>query len=151
MTTNGDAAAWLSRLLLSVLPARDLMGVEVRAADDSGVRLHYPLDPCWIGPGDIVSGPATLAMADSVIYAAAQLALGIEHVAVVADMTVRFVAPARAADIEAVARVEGQEGRRLHLTGLLSQDGRPILEIVASCAGIRPPPGFPAIEPLPDC
>jgi uncharacterized protein (TIGR00369 family) len=148
MSAGEDARAWLARLLAATLPRRDLMGVEVQGATDAGVVLRYRFDPSWEGPGGIVSGPATLAIADTAVYAAAQFQLGPERVAVVAAVNVRFARPARSAAILAEASVRSRSGNRLAVTARLSHGAGdpPFLTAEADCAAIRPPEGFPSID-----
>jgi len=99
-----DLAA-LQATLERLLPARDLHGVAVESCDGTEVRLRFPFDPSFVGPGDIFSGPTLLSFADTAIFAAAQASCGAGLLPLTGGINVTFLRAAQASDIVALARV----------------------------------------------
>ena len=125
----------LQRWLLDTLPAIDRHGLEVEDIDPEGVRLRFPFDRKFIGPGDIFSGPALLGFTDTAIYAAAKAVVGRDAVPLVSTLSVTFLRPAQAADILALARVISRRSRVLHTEAWLFAHAvvDPLLHATATC------------------
>jgi uncharacterized protein (TIGR00369 family) len=99
-----DQAA-LQAALERLLPARDLHGIIVESCEGSEVRLRFPFDPSFLGPGEIFSGPALLSFADTAIFAAAQAFCGVGVLPLTGSINMTFLKPAQATDIVALSRV----------------------------------------------
>lgn len=109
----------LTRLLKAQLPEIDHHGLEVEELDEQEVRLRFPFDPRFIGPGNIFSGPTLLGFADTALYAAALAAIPRGTIAVVSTMATTFLKPAMAADVLALSRVISGSRSALHLEAWL--------------------------------
>lgn len=126
----------LQTLLYRSLPALDLHGLAVEACEDGEVRLRFPFDPSFVGPGEIFSGPTLLSFADTAIYAAAQAAYGEAALALTSTINATFLRPAQASDTLALARVV-KRGRQLaHVEAWLFNHVAidAVLHATASCA-----------------
>lgn len=125
----------LQRWLLQSLPAMDCHALEVDDIDDDGVRLRFPFDPKFVGPGEIFSGPTLLGFADTAIFAAGKATLGREAVPLVSTLSVTFLRPAQPADIVALARVISRRKRVLHAEAWLFAHAAvdPLLHATATC------------------
>jgi len=130
-----DAQA-LQAALQRLLPARDLHGVMVEACEGGEVRLRFPFDPSFIGPGEIFSGPTLLSFADTAIYAAAQAAYGDAAMPLTSTINVTFLKAARATDIVVLARVIKRGKRLAHVEAWLFNHVAidAITHVTASCA-----------------
>lgn len=130
-----DADA-LQAVLRRLLPSRDLHGVIVESCDGGEVRLRFPFDPSFVGPGDIFSGPTLLSFADTAIFAAAQAAYGEAALALTSTINVTFLKAAQATDIVSLSRVIKRGKRLAHveawLFNHLAVDA--ITHVTASCA-----------------
>jgi uncharacterized protein (TIGR00369 family) len=96
-------AAGIEAVIRKGLPAAGAFTVEE-------VRPHYarvrvPFDARMLRPGDIVSGPALFAAADTAMYALVMAHLGPVVMAVTTDMNLHFVSAGPAGDIVAEARM----------------------------------------------
>ncbi len=129
----------LQTLLEKTLPAADLHGLFVEECQDQDVRLRFPFDARFLGPGDIFSGPALLSFADTALYAAVQAAIGVAEIALTSNLNVTFLKPAEAADVVALARVIRKGRRTAHAEAWLFSHAAidPMLHATASLA-IRP-------------
>ncbi len=128
-------APTLQALLYRSLPPRDLHGLAVELCEGGEVRLRFPFDAQFVGPGDIFSGPALLSFADTAVYAAAQAAYGEAALALTSSINATFLRPAQATDILALSRVV-KCGRQLaHVEAWLFNHvaADPVLHATASC------------------
>ncbi|MDI1288144.1 MAG: PaaI family thioesterase [Reyranella sp.] len=129
----------LQKLLEKTLPAADLHGLFVEECQDQDVRLRFPFDARFLGPGDVFSGPALLSFADTALYAAVQAAIGTAEIALTSNLNVTFLKPAQAAEMVALSRVIRKGRRTAHAEAWLFSHTvvDPVLHATASLS-IRP-------------
>ncbi|MGE0153435.1 MAG: PaaI family thioesterase [Reyranellaceae bacterium] len=125
----------LLELLRRTLPARDLHEVAVEAVEEGEIRLRFPFRPGYLGPGEIFSGPLLLSFADTAIYAAVQVDLPEDRIALTSTLNVSFLRPAQAQDVVALSRVLRRGRRIAHAEAWLFSYAAtdPILHATASC------------------
>ncbi len=99
-----DAAAF-DRMLRERVPAAARFGCTTEAMRRGYARLRLPFDPMTLRPGDTVSGPTIFTLADTALYAALLSEIGMEPLALTADMHIRFLRRAGRADLVAEARL----------------------------------------------
>ncbi|MEO8557952.1 MAG: PaaI family thioesterase [Rhodospirillales bacterium] len=130
-----DEAA-LQATLQRLLPARDLHGVIVETCQGGEVRLRFPFDKSFVGPGNIFSGPTLLSFADTAIYAAAQAAYGDTALPLTSTINVTFLKAAQATDIVSLSRVIRRGKRLAHVEAWLFNHVAidAISHVTASCA-----------------
>lgn len=128
--------ATLQAALQRLLPPRDLHGVIVESCEGGEVRLRFPFDPGFVGPGNIFSGPTLLSFADTAIYAAAQAAYGEAALPLTSTINVAFLKAAQASDIVALSRVIRRGKRLAHVEAWLFNHMAvdAITHVTASCA-----------------
>lgn len=126
----------LADLLRRTLPARDLHDVAVETVDEGEVRLRFPFRPDHLGPGNIFSGPLLLSFADTAIYAAVQLGLDQDRIALTSTLNAAFLKPAPAGDIVTLSRVLRRGRRLVHAEAWLFDHAAidPLCHVTASCA-----------------
>lgn len=129
----------LQKLLETTLPAADLHGLFVEECQDQDVRLRFPFEAHFLGPGDIFSGPTLLSFADTALYAAVQAAIGAAEIALTSNLSVTFLKPAQAAEVIALSRVIRKGRRTAHAEAWLFSHTvvDPVLHATASLS-IRP-------------
>lgn len=106
------SAEALHAVLYRTLPACDRHRLIVESCDEGEVRLRFPFDASFIGPGNVFSGPTLLSFADTAIYAAAQAAYGEAALPLTSTINVAFLKAAQASDIVSLSRVI-RRGRQL--------------------------------------
>lgn len=77
----------------------------VEAADGKIARCRLPFDPSSTRPGDTVSGPAMMALADSAMYALVLSAIGFQPMAVTTNLSINFLRMPGRADLIGEARM----------------------------------------------
>jgi len=77
----------------------------IEHADGKTARLRLPFNPASTRPGDTVSGPTMMALADSAMYALTLSAIGLEPMAVTTSLTMNFLRMPGRADLIAEARM----------------------------------------------
>ncbi|MBI1187582.1 MAG: hotdog fold thioesterase [Alphaproteobacteria bacterium] len=77
----------------------------VEHADGVTARLRLPFNPNSTRPGDTVSGPTMMGLADSAMYALTLSAIGLEPMAVTTSLTMNFLRMPGRADLVAEARM----------------------------------------------
>ena len=105
-------AATFDRLIREHVPMGAEFGCETLEIAPDRAVLRLPFKPGLLRPGETVSGPAIFTLADTVLYAAVLSRIGLEPLAVTADMQVRFLRPAGRHTLVAEARLL-KAGRRL--------------------------------------
>ncbi len=95
----------LLRLLEETIPLSRSMGLRIEHLGYGAARMTLPGSPEWVRAGGTLSGPAIMALADTAIYAAVLTRIGLEPMAVTADLSVRFLRRPPPADLHAEARV----------------------------------------------
>ncbi|MFC7689346.1 PaaI family thioesterase [Paeniroseomonas aquatica] len=88
------------------------MGVEVISAADGVAVVRLPAQPLLLRPGNTVSGPALMGLADVAMWAALLSVTGGKDESVTSSMTVNFLRPAGSGPVLAEARIV-KRGRRM--------------------------------------
>lgn len=94
------------------LPLAEAWGVELLAAENGKASLRLPANPQLLRPGETVSGPALMGLADMAIWAALLSTSQGRNNSVTSSMNVNFLAPAGAGPVVAEARVV-KAGKRM--------------------------------------
>jgi uncharacterized protein (TIGR00369 family) len=94
------------------LPLARIWGVELLAAEGGTARLRLPANPDLLRPGNTVSGPALMGLADMAIWAALLSSNAGRNNSVTSSMNVNFLAPAGPGPLVAEARVV-KAGKRM--------------------------------------
>ena len=104
--------AELQAFMRQHLPLAKAWGVELLEARDGTARLRLPASPQLLRPGNTVSGPALMGLADMAIWAALlSTAVGRDN-SVTSSMNVNFLSPAGPGPVVAEGRVV-KAGRRM--------------------------------------
>jgi acyl-coenzyme A thioesterase PaaI-like protein len=133
----------LERLLRRKLPSIDQNEEAVETVSADRVRVRMPFRPQYMG-GDVwqdsgervFSGPKVMGFADTAMYACMHAALGEDVIAVMSNLVITFMRPAKARDLIAEARLI-RRGRSLaYLEAYLYSDGsaEPIAHATSSFA-----------------
>jgi len=125
-------AAETGALIVQNLPSVDHHGEVVEAVGGDAIRVRLPFRPEFMGDepwqdrsGRVFSGPMVMGFADTAMYACVLAALGEDVIPVMANYTITFLRPARAADLIAEARIVRRGGRLSYLECWLTSDGDP--------------------------
>lgn len=94
-------------------PAAAREGVVCEALGDRSARARWTFDDTELRPGGLISGPRIFGLADSALWFATFTVIGIEAMAVTAEMSIRFLRPARGGDLVAQARIDAVTARRI--------------------------------------
>lgn len=86
---------------------------------------RWPFDESQLRPGAYISGPRMFSLADAALWYATFTVLGLEPMAVTAEMSIRFLRPAQNGDLFARATLNSVSKRRLVGTIELWVDGVP--------------------------
>lgn len=77
----------------------------VERADGETAICRLPFDPGSIRPGDTVSGPTMMSLADTVVYALILSRIGLQPMAVTTNLSINFLRMPGRADLIAEARM----------------------------------------------
>ncbi len=102
----------LQAIMRAGVPLAAAWGVQVLAAAGGEARLRLPFRPELLRPGETVSGPALMGLADLAVWAALLSLTGGRDESVTSTMTVNFLRPVGANPVLAEARVV-KRGRRM--------------------------------------
>ncbi len=94
------------------VPLAEAWGIEVLAAAAGAATLRLPARAGLLRPGDTVSGPALMGLADVAMWAALLSVTGGKDESVTSTMTVNFLRPAGNGAVLAEARIV-KRGRRM--------------------------------------
>ncbi len=106
-----DLAA-LQALMHAGVPLAGEWGIELLEAAAGRARLRLPAHPRLLRPGNTVSGPAIMGLADVAMWAALLSTTAGHDRSVTSSMSVNFIRPAGPGPLVAEARVV-KEGRRM--------------------------------------
>lgn len=106
------SVAEFKRLLRQHLPMMADWGVRVDAIGHGTATLSLPAGQRFLRPGDTVSGPVMMGLADVALYAALLGAIGPVPLAVTSNLTINFLRKPGASAIRAEAMIL-RLGRRL--------------------------------------
>jgi uncharacterized protein (TIGR00369 family) len=102
----------LNAEFLPKVPMVAATGAKVIQVGKGEARLLMPYSPAIARPGDTVSGPALMALADVAVWAAVLTVVGPKEMAVTTSLTMNFLRKAGATSIIAEAKML-KMGRRL--------------------------------------
>src|SRR4029077_11712005 len=105
-------SAQFEKLLRENLPMMADWGVVVKAIGHGSAILSLPADARFLRPGNTVSGPVLMGLADVALYAALLGAIGAVPLAVTSNLTINFLRKPGAGAIRAEADIL-KVGRRL--------------------------------------
>ncbi|MDH5371354.1 MAG: PaaI family thioesterase [Acidimicrobiia bacterium] len=91
----------IHRFLADEFPAA--AGVECVEVGSRHAVARWIHDPSGLRPGQLISGPTQFSLADTALYFAVFGAIGIESMAVTADLSIKFLRPAAGGDLLARA------------------------------------------------
>ncbi len=94
------------------VPLAGAWGIEVVAAEAGVAVVRLPAQPLLLRPGNTVSGPALMGLADVAMWAALLSVTGGKDESVTSSMTVNFLRPAGSGAVLAEARIV-KRGRRM--------------------------------------
>lgn len=122
----------LQRALERALPAERRHDLLVEESRDQDIRLRFSL-----APGETWSSAALLSLVDTALRAAAGLSCTLSH------LTVTLLGPAQEADVIALSRVIGSDGRAVHCEAWLFSHAvvDPLLHATATLRRPPAPPG----------
>ncbi len=121
------------------VPLGEAWGVEVLEAAEGRAVLRLPRDPLLLRPGDTVSGPALMGLADMAMWAALLSLTEGSDDSLTANLAITFLRPAGAGPVLAEARVI-RRGRTLSYGEvLLRAEGaaEPAAHVTTSWAAAR--------------
>ena len=112
MPDTAPSAAEIQAIVRAGVPLAGEWGVEVLAAEAGTALVRLPFRPLLLRPGNTVSGPALMGLADVAMWAALlSLTVGKDE-SVTSTMTVNFLRPAGDGPVLAEARVV-KRGKRM--------------------------------------
>ena len=112
MTKPKITAAAFSALLRRDLPMMADWGLKVQAIGVGSARLRLPANKKFLRPGNTVSGPVLMGLADVALYAALLGAIGHVPLAVTSNLTINFMRKPGHGAVRAEAKIL-KLGRRI--------------------------------------
>ncbi len=106
------SVAELTRIIRAGVPIMGEWQVEVLAAGDGAATVRLPFKPVLLRPGNTVSGPAIMGLADVAMWAALLSLTGGKDESVTSTMTVNFLRPVGPHAVIAEARLV-KRGKRM--------------------------------------
>lgn len=104
--------AAIEAILRRGVPLAEEWGVEVVAAEAGTAVVRLPFRPVLLRPGNTISGPALMGLADVAMWAALLSVTGGRDESVTSTMTVNFLRPAGSGPVLAEARIV-KRGKRM--------------------------------------
>jgi len=99
-TIQLDADA-LNALMLSAFPAAERTYGPVTHVEPGRIRVVQPFNPGMLRPGELVSGPTLMSVADTTAYTLIMAHVGPELMTVTSSLTINFLRGARKGDVHA--------------------------------------------------
>lgn len=109
---DAPSPAEIQAIVRRGVPLAEAWGIEVLAASAGAATLRLPARAGLLRPGDTVSGPALMGLADVAMWAALLSVTGGKDESVTSAMTVNFLRPAGRGAVLAEARIV-KRGRRM--------------------------------------
>ena len=106
------------------VPLAAAWGIELLSAQDGVARLRLPHDPALLRPGNTVSGPALMGLADVAMWAALLSSAQGQDNSVTSSMNVNFLSAAGPGPLIAEARVVKAGKRMIYGDILIFAEGR---------------------------
>ncbi len=125
------------------VPLAAAWGIELLSAQDGVARLRLPHDPQLLRPGNTVSGPALMGLADVAMWAALLSTAQGRDNSVTSSMNVNFLAPAGPGPLIAQARVVKAGKRMIYGDILIFAEGSdlPAVHVTTHWVVIAAPQG----------
>ena len=79
--------------------------MRVTRSDEDGVELVWPVDSLQLRPGNTVSGPTLMTLADTVAYAAVVARIGLQILTVTSSLSIDFLRKPPPADLRATGEL----------------------------------------------
>src|SRR5579885_902867 len=99
-------AEQVARAITTNLPPIDHHGEIVEGVGADSIRIRLPFRPAYVGAelwqdgsGQVLSGPMVMGFADTAMYCCVLAAMGLSVIPVMANLSITFLRPARAADL----------------------------------------------------
>lgn len=135
--------ARLQAIMHAGVPLAAAWGIELLEAQDGMARLRLPRDPALLRPGNTVSGPALMGLADVAIWAALLSTSQGQDNSVTSSMNVNFLSPAGPGPLIAQARIVKAGKRMLYGEIHIFAEGsdRPAVHVTTHWVVIAPARG----------
>jgi len=135
--------ARLQAIMEAGVPLAAAWGIELLEARDGVARLRLPHDPLLLRPGNTVSGPALMGLADVAMWAALLSTAQGEDNSVTSSMNVNFLSAAGPGPLIAEARVVKAGKRMIYGDILIFAEGhdRPAVHVTTHWVVIAPARG----------
>lgn len=135
----------LQEIIRAGVPLAGAWGVEVLAAAEGRATVRLPFREVLLRPGNTVSGPAIMGLADVAMWAALLSLTGGRDESVTATMTVNFLRPVGACAVIADSRIIKRGRRMVYGEVLIRAEGSEEIctHITTSWAVIAPEPARP--------
>lgn len=121
MTIPGPAE--IQAIMRAGVPLAGEWEVEVLAAEGGTALIRLPAKPNLLRPGNTISGPALMGLADVAMWAALLSTTGGRDDSVTSTMTVNFLRPAGSGPVLAEARIVKRGKRMLYGEILIRPEG----------------------------
>lgn len=102
METLGPDA--LNDFLAAAFPESRLP-MRVTRSDDDGVELVWPVESVQLRPGNTISGPTLMTLADTVAYVAVVARIGLQFLTVTSSLSIDFLRKPPPADLRATGEL----------------------------------------------
>lgn len=102
----------MNRIMREDVPMAGNLGIRFESIDDGRATARLPFREDFLRPGGTVTGPAMMAMADVVMYAAVLSRIGVVKLAVTTSLNANFLRRPKPGDLLADGRLI-KCGRRL--------------------------------------
>lgn len=102
METLGPDA--LNDFLAAAFPESRLP-MRVTRSDDEGVELVWPVESVQLRPGNTISGPTLMTLADTVAYVAVVSRIGLQFLTVTSSLSIDFLRKPPPADLRATGEL----------------------------------------------
>lgn len=123
---SGDLTpAQVNDFVAEVFPSAFAEGTRCEELGEGWAVARWPFKEAELRPGSYISGPRMFSSADSALWYATFTIVGLEAMAVTAEMSIRFLRPAQDGDLMAKASINSVSQRRLFGTVELWIDGSP--------------------------
>lgn len=115
----------VNHFVAEVFPSAFADGTRCEELGDGWALARWRFSEVELRPGAYISGPRMFSSADSALWYATFTMIGLEAMAVTAEMSIRFLRPARNGDLMARAVINSTSQTRLFGTVELWIDGAP--------------------------
>jgi uncharacterized protein (TIGR00369 family) len=122
------------------VPLAAAWGVRVLSASAEEAVLELPRNPALLRPGDTVSGPAIMGLADMAMWAVLLAATGGRDESLTANMHVNFLHPCGPGPISATARLIKGQGRSIFGEILVRPTGSEDVSVHVTTSWVRSRP-----------